>query len=189
MYEVLYLKFSPHTFSVTVKFGACCMKVQWGEFRINKTILLYILRYFIDIFCRGACFEYASFFMRKKCQLDCMVSTLSQNFLHYRRIVKKSRKFSSITTEMFGIVVGVLLLLLFSINSYISQTFDEIWGRISTKLFAQNQEIYFVEEFSLLVCCKYSLNINIKNKYSNYRVLSRFIWVFFHDYSRIAGLQ
>ena len=150
MYEVLYLKFSPHTFSVTVKFGACCMTVQWGEFRINKTILLYILRYFIDIFCRDACCKYASFFMRKKCQLDCMVSSLSQNFLHYRRIVKKSRKFSSITTEMFEIVVDVLLLLLFSINSYISQTFEEIWCRISTKLFAQNQEIYFVEEFSLL---------------------------------------
>ena len=150
MYEVLYLKFSPHTFSVTVKFGACCMTVQWGEFRINKIILLYILRYFIDIFCRDACYKYASFFMRKKCQLHCMVSILSQNFLHYRRIVKKFRKFSSITTEMFGIVVGVLLLLLFSINSYISQTFDEIWGGISTKLFALNQGIYFVEELSLL---------------------------------------
>ena len=76
MYEVLYLKFSPHTFSVTVKFGACCMTVQWGEFRINETMLFYILRYFIDIFC-DACYKYALFFMRRKCQLDCMVSTLS----------------------------------------------------------------------------------------------------------------
>ena len=41
---------SLYFFSVSLKFGACYITGQWGEFKIKKRMLLYISKYFFVAF-------------------------------------------------------------------------------------------------------------------------------------------
>ena len=89
--EIVYLTLPPHIFSNQVQFGACCITVQWrqvqeknkecsyifsGTFLVvfvvfhNKICVFYHVRTILDLF-----------FVRRKCQLDCMPDLLSLNLV------------------------------------------------------------------------------------------------------------
>ena len=93
-YEVVHRTFPPHFFSVLVKFGACYITGQWKrvqnkiKYKINLTLTLTLnpnlLLFFIIKFMLLSLslsflslsflrLIYSLFFMKRKCQLDCML--------------------------------------------------------------------------------------------------------------------
>lgn len=76
--EVIHLTVPPHVFSDLIKFGACYITCQWGQVQNEiKDVIIYFQKLFLLFFIIICCtimmyFLKLAYFMRKKCQLDCM---------------------------------------------------------------------------------------------------------------------
>ena len=76
--EVIHLTFPPHVFSDLIKFGTCYIMGQWGQVQkeikdvsifFQKLFLLFFIIIYVFIMMYILNLAY---FMRRKCQLDCM---------------------------------------------------------------------------------------------------------------------